>query len=123
MDAIVTPPGEAVAANGAVFALHEWNHGPNAGPRLHVHHHDDEAWYVLEGTLRFRIGDETIDVVAGGSLFCPAGVPHSFGNPGPGDARYLIFMTNRIHDLIKAMHEPGADAAEVSRRFDSEIVE
>lgn len=38
-----------------------------------MHHEDDEAWYVLEGTLRFRLGEETLEVGAGGSVMAPKG--------------------------------------------------
>jgi mannose-6-phosphate isomerase-like protein (cupin superfamily) len=33
---------------------------------LHIHHDDDEAWYVLEGILSLRVGDHDVDVPAGG---------------------------------------------------------
>jgi hypothetical protein len=47
-----TDPASRFVATGQSFAIREW-HG--SGPAaLHVHHVDDEAWHVLEGTLRFR---------------------------------------------------------------------
>jgi mannose-6-phosphate isomerase-like protein (cupin superfamily) len=44
---------------------------------------EDEAWYVLEGTLRFRIGDREIEAHAGTAVFGPRGVPHTYANRGP----------------------------------------
>ena len=49
------------------FVIVEWT-DPGASERewiapLHVHHADDEAWYVLEGVLRFRIDEETFEAV------------------------------------------------------------
>ncbi|MEX0750213.1 MAG: cupin domain-containing protein [Dehalococcoidia bacterium] len=114
-----------MSATGAAFALREWTGGPGGGPPLHVHHHDTEAWYVLEGTLRFRLADRTFDVAAGGCVFVPGGVAHTFNNPGPGDVRYLIVLTRRILDLIGALHEditPDRVAA-VYRDYDSELLE
>src|ERR1700730_15172115 len=62
---------QRMAADGVSFAIHEWKgSGP---PQLHVHHEDDEAWHVLEGGLRFRFADQTIDVNAGSTVFVPAG--------------------------------------------------
>src|SRR5689334_11150291 len=90
-------PGDArCAAVGASFCIHEWRgSGP---PQLHVHHEDDEAWHVLQGTLRFRFGDgETVDVGPGGTVFVPAGVPHTYE---ARDARYLIILTPRLAALI-----------------------
>jgi quercetin dioxygenase-like cupin family protein len=39
-------------------------------------HHNEQITYVLEGLLRFTLGDETIDVAAGEVLTIPAHVPH-----------------------------------------------
>jgi len=111
---------------GAGFEIREWNHGPNSGPKLHVHHSDDEAWHVLEGSLRFRFIDRTVEVAAGATVMAPAGVPHTYGNPGPGDVRYLIITTPRIFAAIEAMHAEGLDAAalaEIFRNSDSEELE
>jgi mannose-6-phosphate isomerase-like protein (cupin superfamily) len=122
---IVSPDGTTPLV-GDGFEIREWRHGPNEGPRLHVHHSDDEAWYVLEGTLRFRFADRTVDVGAGTTVMAPAGVAHTYGNPGPGDVRYLIITTPRVFALIDALHANGIgpDAfAEISRRYDSEVLE
>ena len=122
-------PGEAIAARGSSFELHEWAHGSGSGPGipLHIHHRGDEAWHVLEGTLRFRFADRTVDVPAGSSVFVPAGVAHTFSAPAPGGARYLIAMSPQISELIAALHQDSQltadEVAAVYRRFDSEIVE
>jgi mannose-6-phosphate isomerase-like protein (cupin superfamily) len=91
---------------------------------LHVHHQDDEAWYVLEGALRFRLGEETLEVGAGGGVMAARGIPHAYGNARPGQmARYLLVMTPKIHALIQALHEPGADDyARIFRAHDSEML-
>jgi quercetin dioxygenase-like cupin family protein len=39
-------------------------------------HHNEQLTYILEGTLRFTIAGETIDVAAGEVLTIPAHVPH-----------------------------------------------
>jgi quercetin dioxygenase-like cupin family protein len=39
-------------------------------------HHNEQITYILEGLLRFTLGDETIDVAAGEVLTIPAHVPH-----------------------------------------------
>jgi Cupin domain len=74
---------------------------------LHVHNADDEAWYVLEGTLAFRLGDEEVEAPAGSAVLAPAGTPHTYWNPSPEPARYVLVMTPRIHALIAALHAPG----------------
>jgi|SRR5689334_13568602 uncharacterized cupin superfamily protein len=71
---------------------------------LHLHRSDDEAWYVLEGRLHVRAGTEIKEVVAGSAVLVPRGTPHTYRNPGPAPARYLLIMTPRIYSLIQAIH-------------------
>ena len=110
-----------VPAVGVGFSVKEWKHGGMGGPPLHVHHGGDEAWYVLEGALRFRLRDRSFDAPVGTHVMVPAGVAHTYGSDG--DVRYLIIATNEIFELIEALHAPDVgDVAEVYRRFNSEII-
>jgi mannose-6-phosphate isomerase-like protein (cupin superfamily) len=110
-----------IAASGRSFGVYEWS---GSGPAyLHVHHADDEAWYVLEGTLRFRLGDRQVDATAGATVFVPAGVAHSY--EAVGTARYLIILTPRLRDLIAELHgAPDLHQHQaIMRRYQSEILE
>src|SRR6187401_2820746 len=51
---------------------------PGEGPPLHRHANEDETWQVLEGELRFRLGDDIRRAPAGTFVFVPRGVPHCF---------------------------------------------
>ena len=109
------------SASGISFCIHEWR---GSGPAtLHVHHSDDEAWHVLEGTLTFRYADRSETVGPGTTVFVPAGTAHMYT---AGDtARYLIVLTPRLSTLISALQgdrEP-AHQHEIYRRFDSELLE
>ncbi len=122
------PAGNVI---GEDFVIAEWKDpgGVSDQPRyiapLHLHHHDDEAWYVLAGSLCVRRGDEVVHADAGAAILVPRGVKHTYWNPAPGPLRYLLFMPSRIHRLIQAIHAmpertPTA-LQEVFRRHDSEI--
>jgi mannose-6-phosphate isomerase-like protein (cupin superfamily) len=90
----------------------------------HIHHADDEAWHVLEGRLRFRLGDEIVDAPAGTTVFAEKGTPHMYGNPFPEPARYLLVMTPRIGRLVERIHEGGwTDLGELLREYESELLE
>jgi ethanolamine utilization protein EutQ (cupin superfamily) len=110
------------------FVIVEWTDAGDLGigwiAPLHVHRGDDEAWYVLEGRLRFRIGGETFEASRGDAVLAPKGVSHTYGNARPGQqARYLLVMTPRIHALIEALHTPGAgDPAAIFAAHDSELL-
>jgi mannose-6-phosphate isomerase-like protein (cupin superfamily) len=65
-----------MAALGLSFDIHEWS---GSGPDyLHVHHSDDEAWHVLQGTLTFRFLDREVEAAAGSTVFVPAGVAPAY---------------------------------------------
>ena len=112
---------QRIAADGVSFAIHEWKgSGP---PQLHVHHEDDEAWHVLEGGLRFRFADRTLDVNAGSTVFVPAGVAHTYVSLP--DARYLVILTPRLRELIAALSSTPDRSGdeEIYRRYRSELLE
>ncbi len=131
----IAPPlsGTVIGSASNAFVIAEW-HDPGAPPgppRLiappHLHRNDDEAWYVLEGTLRVRVGKEVVEAGAGAAVFVPRGTAHAYWNPGPGPARYLLVMTANIYRLIQEIHgmkerTPAALRA-VFARHDSELLD
>jgi mannose-6-phosphate isomerase-like protein (cupin superfamily) len=106
------------------FVIVEWvaEPGTHRIAPLHVHHADDEAWYVLQGSLGFQLGDDEFDAPAGAAVLARRGVTHTYWNAGPDEARYLLVMRPRIARLIEAIHEPGAAIPALFAQFDSEIV-
>lgn len=110
-----------IAAAGETFEVHEWS---GSGPGyLHVHHADDEAWHVLEGTLTFRFSDQQIEAPVGTTVFVPAGVAHDYFETS-GPTRYLIILTPRLARLIDALQQaPIAEHAKIMQQFESAIVE
>lgn len=107
------PAESTLAPPGTDIALAEWTapgargDAPQYQAPLHIHHHDDEAWYVLEGRLRLRVGDEVCDVPAGSAIIAPHGRPHTFWNPDPTPVRYLIVMSAQTNALLKELHSGG----------------
>ncbi len=47
-------------------------------PRRHIHHHEDEAFYVLDGQLTFHVGEAVMTAATGSLAFAPMGIPHTF---------------------------------------------
>jgi len=77
---------------GGAFSLLEQLAPPGFGPPLHIHHREDEPFWVLEGRVRFRCGDREFVMEGGGYVFLPKGIPHAFRIEGSTPAR-LMQMT------------------------------
>jgi len=131
---ITAPPlsGNVMGSVGDDFVIAEWRDaGGVAGSRrliapLHLHHKDDEAWYVVEGTLCVQVGDDEVEARAGSGVFVPRGTPHTYWNPGPDPARYLLVMTSNIYRLIQGIHalkeRTPAALQTLFKNFDSELL-
>ena len=48
------------------------------GTPLHIHHFQDEIFYVIEGKYKFQVGDEKHDLTVGDSIFLPRKVAHAW---------------------------------------------
>jgi quercetin dioxygenase-like cupin family protein len=79
---------------------------PYGGPPPHVHHREEEQFYVLEGELTFSVGDQTIQVKAGDFVHIPRETVHSFKN-GATSARLLAtFSPAGIEGFFREVGEP-----------------
>src|SRR5918998_6729911 len=75
------------------YMLLEVSVSPQAGPPPHIHHREDEFYYVLEGELEILNGDRTFMASAGAFVNIPGGNLHRFKNVGAAPARMLVFFT------------------------------
>lgn len=69
------------AQTGGAYYLCEAIFGPESGSPLHIHHHEDEVIYVLEGAIDVRLDKDTLHIQAGGVVHLPKKVPHALYNP------------------------------------------
>jgi mannose-6-phosphate isomerase-like protein (cupin superfamily) len=76
---------------------------------LHVHDDLDDTWYILDGAMVVRCGDEVMSVGAGHWVSMPRGVPHTFRVVGDHDARILLVHDNAtFRDLIRDLGTPAS---------------
>jgi len=73
------------------FALIEAVNRKGNSPPRHIHHGEDETFYVLEGEVTVSVGDRTIKATTGTMVFLPRGVAHSFAIESD-QVRMLIFL-------------------------------
>jgi mannose-6-phosphate isomerase-like protein (cupin superfamily) len=127
---LVSPlSGRSAGTDDSGFLVVEWTDEGGKTSRdfpiapLHVHHADDECWYVLEGRLGFLVDSEEIEAGSGDAVFVPAGTPHAYWNAQDGPTRYLLVIPRRIADLLHELHTEGAtDFAAIFRKYDSELL-
>jgi mannose-6-phosphate isomerase-like protein (cupin superfamily) len=74
---------------GDFFAM-EHSHTRKGGPPRHLHHNEDEWFYVVEGTYVVEIGTTMRTLHAGDSVLGPRGISHAFAFMGEGSGRLLI---------------------------------
>jgi mannose-6-phosphate isomerase-like protein (cupin superfamily) len=102
---VIKAAGEHTAGS---FFLSESTIEPGfPGPPPHRHEQLHDMFYVLEGTLTVRLGEESREVGAGTFICVPPGVVHTFSNPGAQPVRFLNFNTpagweNYMRDLAAA---------------------
>lgn len=63
---------------------------PQSGPALHVHHREDEWYYVLSGEFLFKAGGEPYTLPTGASIWLPRGVPHIWANTTTAEAKLIL---------------------------------
>jgi quercetin dioxygenase-like cupin family protein len=123
MDAVVHLPGEGEGHSagsseilikatgdetGGTFFLSEATIAPGfPGPPPHRHERLVDMFYVLEGVLTVRLGEETHQLEAGSFVCVPPGVAHTFSNTSDSSVRLLNFNTpagweNYMRDLAEA---------------------
>jgi mannose-6-phosphate isomerase-like protein (cupin superfamily) len=78
---------------------------------LHVHKHEDELFYVLEGEHVFQVGDEEFRVGPGGLVFAPRGVPHAQRRVVPRTGRTLVLTSPAgLEGFFRELAAGGPDA-------------
>jgi mannose-6-phosphate isomerase-like protein (cupin superfamily) len=125
----------SAADTGGLYTLVEMTAPPGLQTPLHVHHVEDEGFYVLEGSITVQVGEESIEVPAGRHAFGPHGVPHRF-TVGPDGARMLwVLAPGGFEDLVEEASVPAEtptvppasvlppeDAAEIVLRHGMELL-
>ncbi len=103
------------ANTGGAFAIVEHPIDPGRLVLPHVHRHEDEYSYVLEGTIGARVGDQEIVAGPGSYVIKAHGLMHTFWNVGPGPARLLEVIAPAG---FEAYFIELAEAADPGRRQD-----
>ena len=120
-----TRPGErclirvpAADTNGA-YSFVEIVSEPGDGTPLHVHQHEDEYLFVLEGTARLVVGDRIFDAEAGTMVALPKNIPHAWGNRSDSPLRIVgIAYPGGVEEALRIIAGGGLiDVPALATRF------
>lgn len=103
---------------------------------LHIHHNEDEAFYVMGGEAEFVTQGRTVKATAGAFIFLPRKIAHGFRIVGEKPARMLVWTyPSGFEQFFVALSEPAqsltlppfkphdmAQIMEQSERFNLEIL-
>ena len=87
------------------------------GPARHLHHNQDEWFYVVEGTFVIEVGQQRYTLQSGDSLLAPREVPHVWAHTGDARGRILVTfmpagkMEAFFREVTKANAMPPQDPA------------
>lgn len=118
------------STTGHRFGLAETVLGPHTrSGQQHRHGQHDERFYVVSGTARFTVGDQSYDVGPGTLVMVPPGAPHAFENPGEEPVVLLTTFTpdlyvqyfRELRSLVRSGQELTDEAvAEVMAHYATE---
>ncbi len=104
------------AETGHAFSQIETDDPRGSGPPLHLHHNEDETFYVLEGEVTVLVGDERVDLTAGDYLFGPRGIAHAYVVRSERARMLVTASPSGVEELFVSLGtpvtgaEPPADA-------------
>ena len=105
---------------GGEFSLTSATMPPGGDGGLHVHTREDEAVYLLDGSLDVTIAEETFTLKAGQAYFAPRNIPHRLRNTGDIPARALLINTPGNFDKFLTRAGVPAVGAEPPAPFPDE---
>jgi quercetin dioxygenase-like cupin family protein len=97
--------------SGGTLSVLELHVLPQSGPALHVHHREDEWYYVLAGEFLFRVGGETHILPVGSSIWLPRDIPHVWANTSAADGK--LILTCQPGGFEKFFEEMGREMAKI----------
>jgi mannose-6-phosphate isomerase-like protein (cupin superfamily) len=112
------------------YCIYDTIRTAKGGPPLHVHHGQDEWFFVREGEFIFKVGDETFRLKSGDSLLGPRKVPHAFASLSNNSALTIAFVPAgtieklflEIDQLSRSRSPTLQDWQTISRAHDVEIL-
>jgi uncharacterized cupin superfamily protein len=119
------------SASEGAFAIYEDIVQPGVGPPRHIHHSQDEVFFVLDGSFDIEIDGQLSHATAGDVAYVPRGAVHAFKNVGsePERLRYTFTPAGDTEEMFRAFFDAAQKGelgpkqmTEIAARFDQEFV-
>lgn len=97
------------ADTGGDLLIYDTIRHEKGGPAFHVHHSQDEWFYVVKGEFIVKVADETFSLKPGDSAFAPRTIPHGFAKVSDGEGQMLVLFqpAGLMEDFFKEMSKLG----------------
>jgi quercetin dioxygenase-like cupin family protein len=92
----------AMADHAGGFSITEHRMPSGFGPPYHVHHDEDETFYLLDGEIRCKQAERILHAKAGDVVHLSRGIPHGFKVVSSGGARVMIVSTGGFEAMLRA---------------------
>lgn len=95
---------------GGDLCIYDTVRRSKGGPALHLHHSQDEWFYVIRGQFLVQVGEESFGLGPGDSAFAPRKVPHAFALTSEGEGQMLVLFqpAGGMEDFFKQMAQFGS---------------
>ena len=94
-------------STGGVLGLVEFVHPPDFATPPHIHHAEDEAFYVLEGAMNGFCGDEKWRATTGDFVWLPRGIPHGYSVDSEVLRTLAITVPTGFERFVREAGEPA----------------
>ena len=114
--------------NGGLAIFEQTSLSQGMGTPLHVHHFQNEIFYVLEGQYFFKVGEDEFELSAGDSILLPMKIPHAWTQISEKGKMIVTFqpagkMENFFITVAALDHEPTkSELAKIFEENEMEIV-
>lgn len=86
------------------LTVFEYTGNEKGGPPLHVHPHQDEIFFIVQGEYLFQVGDEKHNLKSGDTIFLPRTVPHAFAQLTEKGKMFFLFQpSGKMEDFFRVI--------------------
>lgn len=126
---VITCKVTSAETNGAYSVVEEVT-PPQGGPPLHVHQHEDEMFYILEGVCEVQCGHQTFKATQGSLAILPRNIPHGFRNIGTTSSKILVTISpggferffEEVSQLLTDKPPDMGRIMAIARKYDLELL-